>query len=289
MARRMIAPVSSEKRHAPSLRVDPKQRRNGVSRDGRYVIEVRCYDRWKPLRLREDVNALNGRAARPDALHVRVLRKLPSERRGRTRGRRSRLWFLAAFRGKLIGYLPMRLNTPRAFGVGVPVLDVTHTRPPTPGRRGLERGRGRTFGITRTSGSVTGHARTTATGRRSPLLPESPVGYRLRSGAWRLHHRDRWESLSDYRRCRRNLQRPRGSCGTCSPPATCNRIIGPGRDTAAVRTARSIEPHSWKSRANADVGRHPTRIEHRKGLLDPRQPMRISIQILLLNGMPIAD
>ena len=50
----------------------------------------------------------------------------------------------------------------------------------------------------------------------------------------------------------------------------------------------SIEPRSWKSQADASVGRHPKRIEYFYGLLDPRQPMKLSVHVVLLNGLPIA-
>jgi hypothetical protein len=51
---------------------------------------------------------------------------------------------------------------------------------------------------------------------------------------------------------------------------------------------RSIEPRSWKSATDATIGRHPSRIAYFEALLGPQQPMRVSIHILLQDGMPVA-
>ena len=51
---------------------------------------------------------------------------------------------------------------------------------------------------------------------------------------------------------------------------------------------QSVEPHSWKSRTGASIGRHPRWAEYFSGLLDARQPMKVSIQILSLDGVPVA-
>jgi len=48
-----------------------------------------------------------------------------------------------------------------------------------------------------------------------------------------------------------------------------------------------IEQHSWKSQTEVAIG-GAVRAEYIRGLLDIQQPMRILIQILLLDGVPIA-
>jgi hypothetical protein len=51
---------------------------------------------------------------------------------------------------------------------------------------------------------------------------------------------------------------------------------------------RCIEPHSWKGQADVSISRSPQAIDLCAGLLDPAQSMRMVIQVLLLDGMPIA-
>jgi hypothetical protein len=51
---------------------------------------------------------------------------------------------------------------------------------------------------------------------------------------------------------------------------------------------RAIEPRSWKSKVDTAIGRDPKWVEYYKGLLGARQPMRLSIHVLLLDGVPIA-
>src|SRR5262249_27830065 len=57
---------------------------------------------------------------------------------------------------------------------------------------------------------------------------------------------------------------------------------------AVLELYRKIEPYSWKSRSNEIIGPDPRRVEYFNGLLDPRQPMRVSIHVLLLDKLPIA-
>jgi hypothetical protein len=51
---------------------------------------------------------------------------------------------------------------------------------------------------------------------------------------------------------------------------------------------RCIEPHSWKGRADVAIGRNAQAIDLCAGLLDPAQPMAMVVQVLLLDGVPIA-
>jgi CelD/BcsL family acetyltransferase involved in cellulose biosynthesis len=51
---------------------------------------------------------------------------------------------------------------------------------------------------------------------------------------------------------------------------------------------RIVESRSWKSTADAAIGRDPKWVEYYRGLLGARQPMHFSIHVLLLDGVPIA-
>jgi hypothetical protein len=51
---------------------------------------------------------------------------------------------------------------------------------------------------------------------------------------------------------------------------------------------RTIEPRSWKSRADAAISRSPERIRYFEGLMREGQPMRLWIDLVLLDGVPIA-
>jgi len=62
----------------------------------------------------------------------------------------------------------------------------------------------------------------------------------------------------------------------------------PATTPALFELYHGIEPRSWKSRAGAAIGRYTQWVEYFKGLLDARQPMRVSIQLLLLDGVPVA-
>lgn len=62
----------------------------------------------------------------------------------------------------------------------------------------------------------------------------------------------------------------------------------PDTTPALFELYRSIELRSWKLHAGEALGRHPQWTEYFKGLLDADQPMRISIHVLLLDGVPVA-
>lgn len=51
---------------------------------------------------------------------------------------------------------------------------------------------------------------------------------------------------------------------------------------------RSVEAHSWKARTDAAFAGRNQWVEYYTGLMDGGQPMRVAIQVLLLDGVPIA-
>jgi hypothetical protein len=50
-----------------------------------------------------------------------------------------------------------------------------------------------------------------------------------------------------------------------------------------------VEERSWKGPGATGIGRHPRRVAFFRSLLDPAQPMRMSLRLLLLEGVPIAS
>jgi hypothetical protein len=125
-------------------------------------------------------------------------------------------------------------------------------------------------------------------------LPSLPARYILRE--WpslanaTIHLR--WRTLDDYaaslvRKFRVNLGRQMrnlAAAGHVEIIASSDAAATP----AMLDLCCQIEQRSWKARAMATIGRHPDRRRYFEALLDPSQPMRISIQLLLLDGLPIA-
>lgn len=101
-----------------------------------------------------------------------------------------------------------------------------------------------------------------------------------------------WRSTADYyaalsHKARANLRR------------SVRQLLAAGRtqlltsdDPQAVPTLfalyRSVERHSWKSAARTSLGCRRESLDFYTGLMAPGQPMRLTIQVLLLDGAPIA-
>jgi hypothetical protein len=269
-------------------------------------MEVCCFGSLEEVAfLRDEVNALNRAGARPDPFStfeffenfLRCEEFFP-ESRG------LRLWFLAAFNtGRLVGYMALKQMTHKVFGVRASKVDflVTHDadRPQLVARPEhapavseafyaylLERKREWSFLEFRQQDAT------------SPLFPP-PAAVKLK-GYWvrqwpsmdngTIHIR--WSTLDAYfksfsKKFRSNISRQMRSllaAGEVEYLASSD----PATTSALFELYHSIEARSWKARAGAAIGRHPQWVECFKGLLDARQPMRVSIQILLLDGVPIA-
>lgn len=270
------------------------------------MIEVRCFHVLEEAEaLREEVNALNLASARPDPFstfeffenYFRYDEFFPA-------GRGMRLWFLTAFLdGHLIGYLALKQTAYKVLGLRTSKLGffVSHDtdRPHLVARHGY---------LSQASEAVYAYL----LGRKqewsflefqqqddtSSLFPPSTTidlkGYKvcqwpsLENGTIHV----RWGTLREYsmklsKNFRSNLRRQVRhlfAAGKVELLASSH----PATTPALFELYRSIEPYSWKSKASADIGRHPRRVEYFKGLLDAQQPMRVSIQILLLDGIPIA-
>ena len=270
------------------------------------MISVRCFESLEAAgAIRDDVNALNRLAARPDPFstfeffetYLRHDEDFPA-------GRGVKVWFLAAFRNaRLIGYLALKQVTRRTLGLRAVTVGflVTHDtdRPHVVSRA---------EDLLQVSEAFYAHL----LARRgewsclefqqqddsSSLFPP-PAGADLKGCLLRqwtsLENCTipvRWGHLADYfhamsRKFRVNLGRQmrallaEGAVEllTSSDPATT---------PALFELYLGIEAHSWKAEAKASIGRHPERIAYFRSLLDARQPMRVSIQILLLDGEPVA-
>lgn len=270
------------------------------------MIEVRCFGSLEEAAyLRDRINALNLASERPDPFSTfEFFENFFRHDEFFPRGQGMRLWFLAAFLdGRLIGYLALKLVTHKVLGLRTSKLCffVSHDtdRPHLVASREH---------ATRVSEAFYAYL----LGRKqewsflefqqqddtSSLFPPPAAvdlkGYLVRqwpsleNGTIHVH----WGTLHEYfkalsknfrgnvaRQVRNLFAAGEVELLTSSHPATIPALFD---------LYRSIEPHSWKSKANVNIGRHPERVEYFKGLLDARQPMRVSIQILLFDGIPIA-
>ena len=249
------------------------------------------------------IDAVNLAAARPDPFATCEF-YLNFLRRPEFADDRVCLWFLAAFEGsELIGYLALKETTARTPFCRTRVLDclVGHEgdRPQVMARpahlaaviaefyawlQGCKRG-----------WDLLELPQQDDTSALYPLPPEVRL-----TGYWVRDYPDwdnctldiRWNSLRDYfaelskrfrsatrRQMRRLLTHGQLELLTSDNPHTT---------PALFELYRSIESRSWKARTAAGIASSEARADYFLGLLDARQPMRIVIQILLLDGVPIA-
>lgn len=270
------------------------------------LIEVRCFGSLEEAAfLRDEVNALNLASTRPDPFstfeffenYFRYDEFFPG-------GQGMRLWFLAAFLDNhLIGYLALKQVTHKTMGMQTYKLGffVAHDtdRPHLVARPDYLSQVSEAFYV-----YLLGRKQEWSflefqqQDDSSPLFPPpATVGLKghmvrqwpcLENGTIRV----RWGTLHEYSKAlsknfRSNVRRQVRhlfAAGKVELLASSH----PATTPALFELYRSIEPYSWKSKANANIGRHPKRVEYVKGLLDAQQPMRVSIHVLLLDGIPIA-
>ncbi|MHB8624334.1 MAG: GNAT family N-acetyltransferase [Sulfuricaulis sp.] len=267
---------------------------------------MRCYGSLEEAAtLRDEINAINLASARPDPFSTFEFFKnyfhydefFPG-------GEGMRLLFLAAFLDdRLVGYVALKQVSRKVMGVRTSTLGflVTHDtdRPhlvatPEYLREVSEAVYGYLLGRRQEWSFLEFQQQDDTSSLFPPPAAADLKGYLVRQ--WpslengTIHMR--WHTLREYyqalsknfqtnlRRQLRNLL----AAGKVEFLASSH----PATTPALFELYLSIEPHSWKSKAQADIGRHPKRIEYFKSLLDPRLPMRVSIQILLLDGIPIA-
>jgi CelD/BcsL family acetyltransferase involved in cellulose biosynthesis len=267
---------------------------------------IRCFESLEDAAfLRAEVNALNRRSARPDPFSTfEFFENFRRWGRFETGAKAGSVWFLAAFeRGQLVGYLALERVARRILGVSCPVLGFLvahHTDRPhvvalpadvaavSAAFRKYLLGRGHEWSLLEL------HQQDDASALPPPAGDVAPAGYAVRQ--WPSLENCtigiRWHTLAQYaaalpKKFRVNLRRQMRALLAAGDV----RLLG--SSDAAVTPAlfelyRSVEPQSWKSRAKVHIGSHPGQVAYFESLLDPGQPMRVSIQILLLDGRPIS-
>ena len=257
------------------------------------------------MSLREEINALNLASVHPDPFSTLEFYEsylqhdqLLSESRG------FRLCFLAAFDdGCLVGYLPLKRTQVRVLGlrvtkvnfVAVHDIDMPHLVARTDRAQQVAKAlHDYLFDRDMKWGLLEFQQQT-----KESLLFQIPVQlaskvYRVRRwpgwSNWTIPIR--WKSLQQYvkelsKKARSNVSRQMRNlfaAGSLEFIASSDPAVTP----ALLELYLGIETYSWKSQAALTIGRNSARIEYFRSLLAVGQPMRISILLLLLDGVPIA-
>jgi hypothetical protein len=270
------------------------------------MIEIRCcHDLAEAAPFRDAINALNLASARPDPFstfeyyenHVRsAAHILPPAN--------PRLWLLLAFSaGELTGYAALKQGRQRVLGLRAMKLDwlTAHIadRPHLVARPAQAAAVGAAIYAyllaCKREWSLLEFQQQEAA---SPLLP-APVD--ATSGACRS--RDwpslpngtitlRWSSLAGYfaalpKKSRSNISRQMRTL-LAAGDVQLLTASEPSARAALFELYRGVEAHSWKAQTAAGLGGEHRWLGYYTGLLDPRQPMQLVIQVLLLDGAPIA-
>lgn len=267
------------------------------------MIEIRCCHTLADAEpFRAALNALNLAAARPDPFstfefyesYVRRALAQPG-------GERLRLWLLLAFEGEaLIGYAALKHSEQRVLGLRAAKLDwlTAHAadRPHVVARPEQARpvaaalyayllGRKRQWGLLEFQQQESD----------SPLLP--PPAWTA-SGACRFQQWPnlangtipvRWDSTADYfaalsKKARSNVSRQMRNLLAAGEVRMLTSSHPPSMP-ALLALYRSIESHGWKARADATTRKDS--VTHADATA-PDPTMRPVIQLLLLDGLPIA-
>lgn len=270
------------------------------------MIEVRCYDSFAAAAgLRAPADALNCASTRPDPFSTfEFFETFHRHDEAHPAGRGLGLWLLAAFRGgRLVGYAALRRVMRHHWGLPYAMVGflVTHDtdRPHVVAREAdlvaVTAAFYRYLLSRREEWSLLEFQQQDAA---SPLLLPPP-GVDLgacRVSSWPSLENGtvhlRWPSLAGYlealpKKFRANLGRQ------VSALLAAGRVellaSGDPRTTPLLfELYLGIEAHSWKSRAGATIARHPCRIAYFRSLLEANQPMQVTIQLLLLDGVPVA-
>jgi CelD/BcsL family acetyltransferase involved in cellulose biosynthesis len=267
------------------------------------VIEIRClHDLALAEPLRGAMDALNLASSRPDpfstlAYYRHYLRTAAPARPGTP----MRPWLLLAFRGdELLGYLALKQATHRVLGLRAIKLDLlaAHTadRPHLVARPGEAAavaaamyahllGRRREWSLLEFQQQDAGAA-----------LQQPPEARGCRIRSWPDSDSAtipiRWSSLAAYfaalpKKARSNISRQMRTllaAGdvqllTASEPAT---------RAALFELFRGVEARSWKAGTTAGVAGAGRWEDYYAGLMDPAAPMPVTVQVLLLDGVPAA-
>jgi hypothetical protein len=270
------------------------------------LIEVRCLHTLEEIEaLREQIDALNLASARPDPFstfefYENYLRN--EERFPRPDGLRP--WFLVAFAdGRLVAYLALKQVARKFMGLRALRIDclTAHTadRPHLVAGAGYASEASEAFYgylLKRKQGwSLLEFQQQEVT---SPLFPPFAAvdlrGCRVRQ--WPNMENGtipvRWDTVHEYfkafsKKFRSNVSR---QIRTLFSAGEVEFLMSsdPGITPYLFELYRIVESRSWKAKADAAIGRDPKWVEYTKGLLGARQPMHVSIHVLLLDGVPIA-
>lgn len=268
------------------------------------MIEIRCCHALADAApLRDAINALNLASARPDPFSTfEYYENHLRHAHGFEAGGGAQLWLLLAYEGgELAGYAALKRCTHRVLGRRAVKLDwlTAHAadRPHLVARPARAVAIGAAIYAylldRRHQWSLLEFQQQEAD---SPLRP--PV--EARSGACRLRHWPNaangtialgWTSIAGYfaalsKKARSNVSRQLRSL-LAAGDVQLLTSSDPRALEALFALYRDIEAHSWKAQADPLPGGDPP-LAHRAALLDPAQPMRLVIQVLMLDGAPIA-
>lgn len=271
------------------------------------MIEIRCLHSLAEAEpYRQAIDALNLASPQPDpfssfAYYQTFLR---SAAPFRAAPEPFQLWLLLAFcEGELIGYLALKRSRQRLMGLPVAKLDLltAHVadRPHLVARAEHQAavseacyryllGRRQDWGLLEFQQQPP----------QSPLLSPPPEVER-----GRFRRRDwpnmangtipvAWDSTAAYfaalsKKTRSNVGRQMRrllAAGEVEVLSSCDAETR----AALFELYQSIEPNSWKTRAGGAIGSDPQRLAYYLGLMAPEQAMQIHVQVLLLDGVPIA-
>ena len=270
------------------------------------MIEVRCFHSLVDAQpFRDAMDALNLASARPDpfstfefyANHLRNAALIPA-------AAQPRLWLLLAFsEDQLVGYLALKLCRFRVLGLDAAKLDLLTAHKADRPHLVAEGDK---------LAAVRAAIYDYILGRRkewsllefqqqdaaSALLP---LPLQMTSRVYSVQQWPnmdngtiaiRWQSLAAYfaalsKKSRSNVSR---QMRTLLAAGDVQVLTSSDAQTLPplFELYRSVEANSWKAQTDAAFASGNRWIEYYRGLMDRRQPMRVAIHVLLLDGVPIA-
>ena len=268
------------------------------------MIQVRCFhDLSQADRFRNELNAINLSSIRPDPFstfefYENYLCNVESSSKA------ARLWLLLAFEGhRLVGYIALRRSLQRILGLPAYKIDLLTAhgsdRPHLVALQGHESPvRAAVYQYLLERRSEWGLLEFQEQEEESGLLPlpeqKTWSRYRLRrwpnlaNGTIAL----RWSTTNAYfsalsKKTRSNISRQVRSLLAAGSVQYLS-----SDDPEVIKTLfelyQAVEKHSWKAQTQAGVGRDSRSLAYYARLMEPGQPMRIRIQVLIMNGIPIA-
>lgn len=270
------------------------------------MIEIRCcHALSEAAPYRSAINALNLASPRPDPFstfefydnHLRHAADAPGQEP-------ARLWLLLAFEdGALVGYAALKQSRQRVLGLRAVKLDwLTAHRVDRPhlvvraGQAGPVAAALYAYLLRRSNewSLLEFQQQEPASPLLSPPAAAHSGGCRLRQWPNQANGTIavRWTSTAGYfaalsKKSRSNVSRQMRSLLAAGEVQVLTSSDPPSL-AALFALYRGIEPHSWKAHADAAIGRDRQSLDYFHGLMDPAQPMQLVIQVLLLDGTPIA-